>query len=89
MKRVFELENVRLRGSDRIVGHIEINAPLDEHPFLCVHIDDGNQNVWMKEKDLELFAVNILKTINSKRVLQGKVPYYRLNKLKLPNTAKK
>ena len=32
-----------------------------------------------KNKDLELFAVNILKSINSKRVLQGKIPYYKIN----------
>lgn len=34
----------------------------------------------IRPKDLELFAVNILKSINSKRVLQGKVPYYKLKK---------
>lgn len=82
MKTRFDLENVRLRGEDRTVGDIAICVTPDEKPFVMVHIDDGNHNVFMKEKDLELFAVNILKAINSKRVLQGKVPYYKLKKHK-------
>jgi hypothetical protein len=81
MKREFELEAqlyVDKGHSITIMG----TKPVDESVYVGFHKPDGYTIGWMKEKDLELFAVNILKAINSKRVLQGKVPYYKLKKYK-------
>lgn len=80
MKREFDLEDITLRGY-KTVGSISIMISQDEPPFVCIDIEENSKNYYMRDKDLELFAVNILKSLNSKRVLQGKVPYYKRKKL--------
>lgn len=69
MKTEFELENVRIRKGDRNVGKIWIGISEDEPPFVGVHLNEGNVNCFMKDKDIEGFAVNILKALKSKKLV--------------------
>lgn len=55
----------------------------ENKPYVSITLtNDVNTlaDIYIKDKDLELFAVNILKALNSKRVLQGKIPYHKLKK---------
>ena len=83
MKTVFELENCRQLGTRNMIRIIG-KSPKDS-PYVSIETDQSDnptKQLFIKDKDLELFVVNILKALNSKRVLQGKVPYYKLKKHK-------
>lgn len=70
MKTTFRLEAngayPNIRGTVNIIGERPENIPYVSISFQQY----GNEiaSSWVKESDLELFAVNILKALNSKRL---------------------
>ncbi len=68
MKINFELENysngemIVGRGTVNIIGQSPKNAP-----YVAFKSDEG-QSYFIQDKDLERFAVNILKSLQSKRL---------------------
>jgi hypothetical protein len=69
-KTTFELAMNDAYPSHRGIVNIIGQAP-DEKPYLSFTVQErGNQasHMWMKDKDLELFAINILRALKSKHL---------------------
>ncbi len=67
MKRDFLLDTqfFDMKGTSvTIIGDVKNN----ERPYVAFHKPDGETIGWIKDKDIERFAVNILKALNSKYI---------------------
>jgi hypothetical protein len=70
MKTVFELENGQHHEHREIVGEIKIIGARGSYsPYVAVDMQ-GQCAAFIPDKDLERFAVNILKALKSKRLKQ-------------------
>lgn len=68
MKTEFELENLSSNESSLITGNIKImGAKPKSSPYVVIEVKEIPY-LFIKDKDLELFAINILKALNSKRL---------------------
>lgn len=65
MKTDFQLEDKdnKMAGEILIIGE----SPNDS-PYVYIELLSGRRVAWIKDKDLERFAVNILKALKSKKL---------------------
>lgn len=66
MKTHFDLDN---GGDKKRSGQIKIIGPYPSYrPYISIEINEVD--MWVKDKDMERLAVNILKAIKSKKLKQ-------------------
>lgn len=68
MKKEFDLDEIG--GGEYTPGTISIGLKSENQkkPFVSIHINGLERSVYLKDKDLETFAVNILKALKSKKL---------------------
>lgn len=72
MKTAFILAKNDCFENQKFILNIIVKEPKDR-PYLSVTLQSNGHlvgNSWMEDKDLEMFAVNILKALKSKKLNQ-------------------
>ena len=68
MKTIFELENLATNESGEVTGKMQIIGVNPRCSPYVVILTSGAAWLYIKDKDLELFAVNVLKALKSKKL---------------------